>query len=72
MTKITDANKLDRIYMSAIGGYGLDDFDPPASKEDWNLYYKMRKEIKDANEKTKQEGRSIVWEIPFDIDFTND
>ena len=72
MTRITEANKLDSIYMSAINGYGLDDFDPPATKEDWDLYYKMRKEIKETNEKAEREGRSIVWEIPFDIDFTDD
>jgi hypothetical protein len=62
-----EAEKRDKhIYMSAIGGEGIDWMDPPPTSGERLLYEKRRAWAEAERAQAKAEGRTIVFDVPFD------
>lgn len=54
------------IYMSAVDGTGIDGLDPPPSSGELLLYEKRCKYMRAEEARAEAEGRTFVWDIPFD------
>lgn len=59
--------RMSLVYQLAINDGNLTILDPPATQEEINIF----NEIVNKTAQAKQEGRTIIWEIPFDIQIIN-
>ena len=55
--------RMSLIYQLAINGNNLSGLEPPATQEETKIFNEISKETAQA----KLEGRTIIWDIPFDI-----
>ena len=64
----TDEESRDRkIYLLAIAKEeNLDRLDPPPTEEEKIAYEKMFREMREVEKKADLEGRSFIWDVPFD------
>lgn len=61
-------DRLKRIYMNAIADAPAPVLDPPATPEEIAVYKEMCKDMREKEAKAKREGRTLIWDMPFDYD----
>lgn len=64
--KTTEANRFIKIYMQAVARSNLNDLDPPATEKELTDFKIMCKKMRAEEAKAKEEGRTLIWDIPFD------
>lgn len=65
----TEANRDKKIYMAAVDNIGIDNFVPPPTLEDKKAYDAYRKWVIDKTSEAEKDGRAIVFDYPFDLDY---